>query len=1379
MAGGGRLESMSNDPSGDEAITVVGIGASAGGLGALRELLGIMPDDTGLAFVIVMHLAPDHESHLADVLQPHSRMPIQQVSETLLVERNHVYVIPPNRNLSAIDSHLRLDELEQATDRRHSIDHFFRTLADVHDGRSIGVVLSGTGTDGTVGLSMIRAHGGLTIAQDPNEAEYDGMPRSAIRAESVDLILPLAEIAERLADIAKATGTDLSAFSEHVATKQVRSTLNDILTLVHERCGHDLSRYKESTILRRVQRRAQLHRMTDLNDYVEFVRNEPGEADLLFNDLLIPVTNFFRDAGVFDELARRVIPKLFDGKSGDDQVRAWSVGCSTGEEAYSIAILLLEHADTLTERPHLQVFASDLLDASLERARHGVYPASIESDVSPERLRRFFTRRGDDYEVNRIIRDMVVFAKHDVLSDPPFSHTDLVSCRNLLIYLQREAQRDVVSLFHYSLEPGGVLFLGTSESVDRPDLFSVIDKKSALFERRNVALREPPRAAFRSPSLRARARAERNQVAPEVGYERLHRSLLERYGPPSVLLDGSNRVVQYSSEVGQYLSHPGGPPTNDVFQLVADDLRLEMRSVVYAARNEHCVVVSRPVTTMVEGTMQTVMIRVVPVADDDVVLVMFEQVPGPSSERSSVEPADDLGRQLEEANRRLESVIEQYEVSQEEMTASNEELQSTNEELRSTMEELETSKEELQSTNEELATLNQENRHKVEELAMLSSDLQNLLTATDIATIFLDRQLRIVRFTPPITQIFNIVHDDRGRPLTDFTNRLGGHQLAADAERVLDRLVPVEYEVRSDDDRWLLTRILPYRTSDDRIEGVVITFVDITRRWEAESSLRASERGLRMALDAAEMGTWWWNEASGASGGDARAYEILMASPDDVGFADVLAERLAEDERRRWWDYVSNGSERDAAFELTGATTSIHIQLNVGDVDADDEVDPVASRRGTIRDVTADAEVVQSLAERSRRLTLLADAAAQLLRGSAPESLLAELFGEMSEVLGLEIYERFEIDEHGTARRVEGSVGWSAPDGDEPGGADIGPAYCSRAIETGAPVVHTGLDLTTGVDHALERREGLTAYGCFPLIAAGEVIGALAFATRGPASFEPESIELIRTIVDYLAVAELRRRTEHQLREINRSLASKIRDATSELIESEAQLRTLASDLVRAEHSERRRVADMLHDDVQQLLFGAQMRLELLREDVVEGRLADVDAHLDEADRYIAESIDRTRHLTVELAPPSLDDDDLADTIQSLVAQMREIHGLDVDMTIGSPLIVPDRTIRIVVHQTIRELLFNVVKHADVRRADVDVTVRDGELDVHVSDGGRGFDIDKVVNDPSQVGLGLATLRQRLSVVGGSLTIESVPGDGTKVRVRLPADAAFEVAAHG
>jgi two-component system, chemotaxis family, CheB/CheR fusion protein len=1361
---------MSSDPSGDDPITVVGIGASAGGLGALREFLRTMPDDTGLAFVIVMHLAPDHESHLADLLQAHSSMPIQQVSETVPVEANHVYVIPPNRNLSALDSHLRLSELNQKTDRRHSIDHFFRTLAEVHDGRSIGIVLSGTGSDGTIGLSMIRAHGGLTIAQDPAEAEYDGMPRSAIRADSVDLVLPLAEMVERLADLAEIARAGVTAIPEGAATDRTRSAMSDILGVVHERCGHDLSGYKESTILRRMQRRTQLHRMIELEDYAEFVRTSPDEAQLLFNDLLIPVTNFFRDSDVFGELQRRIVPRLFRDKGRGDRVRVWSVGCSTGEEPYSLAMLLLEHAETLQDPPQIQIFASDLHDASLERARQGVYPSTIESDVSPPRLRRYFTPEGDDYVVTREVRETVVFAKHDLLSDPPFSHTDLISCRNLLIYLKRDVQRDAIALFHYALDPGGVLFLGTSETLDRPDLFSVIDKRSGLFERRNVTLHGPLRTTYQSSALRARATTGRTPGPPEVGYERLHRSLLERYGPPSMLLDGNNRVVQFSTQVGQFLSYPGGPPTNDAFQLIDDRLRLEMRSVVYGARNQHVVVQGRPIILMLDGKMRTVVVRAVPVDDDDVVLVLFEQAVVGSPPGQSVEgdPSDDVGEQLDEANRRLETVIEQYEASQEEMKASNEELQSTNEELRSTMEELETSKEELQSTNEELATLNQENRHKVEELAMLSSDLQNLLTATDIATLFLDRQLRIVRFTPPITQIFNIVHDDRGRPLTDFTNRLGGHQLVADAQAVLDRLTPVEYEVLSDDGRWLLTRILPYRTSDDRIEGVVITFVDITRRWQAESSLRTSERGLRMALDAAEMGTWWWEEHTGASGGDARAYEILAASPDDGPFVEVLVERLAENDRQRWWDGVRAGQVRDLAFELTGVSKLVHIQLSAGQVDAEDVT---ATRRGTVRDVTADVRVLRELAERTRRLTLLADAAATLLRGPASSDLLTALFDEMSELLGMEIYERFDIDDDGIARQVEGNAEWSALDGNVPGSVAIGVAYCSRAYETGAPVVHADLDQTTGPDHALERREGLTAYGCFPLIAADRVVGALSFATRGPARFERESIELVRTVVDYLAVAELRLRTEEQLRDLNRTLESRVREATSELRESEVQLRTLASDLVRAEHEERRRIADMLHDDVQQLLFGAQMRLELLREDVADGRLGDLGAHVDETEQYITESIDKTRHLTAELAPPSLDEDDLVETIRSLVSQMREVHGLDVDLAIESPLQVRERTIRVVVHQTLRELLFNVVKHADVRNATVDVRIHDGELDLYVSDGGKGFDADKVFNDPSPPGLGLATLRQRLSVVGGSLSIESMPDNGTRVHVQMPTDA--------
>ena len=927
-------------------------------------------------------------------------------------------------------------------------------------------------------------------------------------------------------------------------------------------------------------------------------------------------------------------------------------------------------------------------------------------------------------------------------------------------------------MFEYSLNPGGVLVLGTSETIERSDLFSSVDEYRGIFRRREHGVRQPP-PTVRSTVRRPNTERDATTPAPEVGYVQLHRSLLEQHGPPSLLVDANNSVVRFSSRVGQFLDHPPGAPTNDVFQMVDERLRLEVRSAIYSARHDGRTATARSSAIVTAGSERRVLVRAFPVEEDDLVLVVFE-VSDAAPADATIDDATTsagLSAELDDANRRLKSVLEQYATGQERMRSANEELQSTNEELRSTMEELETSKEELQSTNEELSTLNQENRHKVEELAMLSSDLQNLLVATDIATLFLDRQLRIVRFTPPITDIFNIEHEDRGRHLTDFTNRLDGHQLAEDAQQVLDQLVPIEYEIHTDDARWLLTRITPYRTPDDRIEGIVVTFVDITRRYEAEAALRTSEHGLRQALDAAAMGTWWWNPATGESAADGRAYGIVGATSDDGPFVDIVSDRLVDDDRQRWLSFVSSGDGRDVEFQvLTGDGTGIHIQVSAG-LDAaeiDDRTSEMALRRGTIRDVTTRVRATEEAAERTTRLTLLAQAAAHLLRGRAPETVLDQLFGDMSAVLGLEIFERFDLDS-GAVRRLGGNAGWMPRRDGEAPGDDIGEHLCELASDRGDPVI---VDDVEGFPEAIRpaaERDGLRAYGCFPLLAGAEVLGFLCFGTRGTASFDDPAVELIRTIVDYLAAAAQRLRTESELRELNQSLSSRVEDATRDLRTSEQQLRRLASDLVRAEQSERERVAQLLHDDLQQLLFGAQMRMGLLRDDI-DAAGEEVTAHLDEAERYLAESIAIARHLTAELAPPTRDDD-LADIVRWQVEQMAELHGLQVEVDLGDGLEVADRPTRIIVHQTIRELLFNVVKHAGIDRARVAVDLRGDQLDIHVADGGSGFDTDDIFTDPARDGRGLATLRQRLSLVGGDLQIRSIPGDGTSARVWIPTSA--------
>ena len=840
-------------------MTIVGLGASAGGLAALKTLFTAMPQDSGMAFVVVVHLSPDRESHLADLLQPHTSMPVRQVAQTVALEPNAIYVIPPGANLDSIDTHLRLTKLEEKRRERAPIDHFFRTLAATHDGHSIGVVLTGTGSDGTQGLRSIKEKGGVTIAQSTEDAEFDGMPRSAIASGEVDIILPLAEIPAELVRIA---GTEprvkVDVSKDEEPLEEQNRLLQKIFAQVRARTGHDFNSYKRSTIMRRIARRMQLRHETELSDYLALLREDRDEVIHLFEDLLINVTKFFRDDHVYETLAEKVVPAIFENKKRDDRVRVWSVGCSTGEEAYSLAMLILEEADRYEDRPSIQIFASDMHENSLSRAREGLYPDSIAADVSPERLERFFVSEGGSYRIRKEVREHVVFAPHNLLSDPPFSHLDLVVCRNVLIYLQKSAQEDVIGLFHYALEPEGWMVLGTAETVESNELFHCVDKSAIVYRRRNVPPREPPISMFPLSVPRGRKEVPQVERRDPASFGAMHAKMVEQYAPPSVLVSPNHDIVHYSANAGRFLEMPGGLPTNNVFRLVREPLRVELRAALHAAHSSGASSRSRPVELTTSDGVVHVIVRVSAAPGGDMegfFLVIFDEVAEASSASSQAdgslapEAASELADELAKNKQRLQAILEEYETSQEEMQASNEELQSANEELRSTLEELETSKEELQSMNEELATVNQENRHRVEELSLLSGDLQNLMASTDIATLFLDRELKIVRFTPRVGELFNVRQSDRGRPLGDLTHRLVDADLHDSARQVLARLSPIEREVKSEAGLWFLTRVVPYRTSDDRIMGVVITLVDITRRKLAEESLMRARDELERRVE--------------------------------------------------------------------------------------------------------------------------------------------------------------------------------------------------------------------------------------------------------------------------------------------------------------------------------------------------------------------------------------------------------------------------------------------------------------------------------------------------------------------------------------------------
>ena len=837
-------------------LTIVGIGASAGGLAALKTFFAHVPEDSGLAFVVVVHLNPDHESPLADLLQPHVSMSVQQVQSPIFLQPNQVYVIPPGCNVNFIDTHLRLSDLEVRRHDRAPIDHFFRTLSETHDGPSVGVILTGTGSDGTLGITMIKGRGGLTIVQDPAEAEYEGMPQSALSTGSVDLVLPLTEMCGQILRF-KHTQPKLVVPSEdeefHEDSQQL---LQKVFAQVYSRTGRDFSRYKRSTILRRIQRRMQLHQHVALEDYLTLLEMHPEEVQVLSDEFLITVTNFFRDAQVFEHLEREVIPTLLKDKAANDSIRVWSVGCATGEEAYSLAMLLVEEADRHDVMPEIRVFASDLHPPSLQKAREGYYPEDIEADVSAERLQRFFIREGGGYRIRKEVRDRVVFTPHNLLADPPFSRIDLVACRNLLIYLQRPVQREAIELFHYALQPEGYLLIGPSEIMKETELFRAQHKRYCLFQKRNVPA--PKRRLPVFPQIFRKELGLLSQAPPHSswGYGRLHQQTVERFAPPSLLVGPDDTVTHLSERVGRYLTLAGGEATYHLYKLVRQEFRLELRQALRAAQQGEAIK-TNPVLLTLEGQPRSVILSVFP-AEESVgegfsVVVFDEREPLAPSDITvptislEAEAEGDLivqklQAELEHTQQQLQHLIGEHESSREAMRASNEEMQSANEELRSTMEELDIRQEELQSMNEELTTLNQENRHKVAELTQLSGDLHNLLQATDIASLFLDRQLRILRFTPQVSKLFNVRPADQGRPLSDITHRLGEQHLLSDAQQVLDCLIPVEREVQDEQQRWYLTRVLPYRSTEERIEGVVLTFLDITERKLAEQECEQAKQ---------------------------------------------------------------------------------------------------------------------------------------------------------------------------------------------------------------------------------------------------------------------------------------------------------------------------------------------------------------------------------------------------------------------------------------------------------------------------------------------------------------------------------------------------------
>jgi two-component system CheB/CheR fusion protein len=844
---------------------VVGIGASAGGIQALQRFFAALPAHPGMVFGVVMHLSPEHESNLAQVLQSYTAMPVSQVTGRVHMDLDHVYVIPPNQDLRITDGHLIVSDFEQSRGRRAPVDVFFRTLAEMHpDG--IGILLSGGGTDGTMGLKAIKEHGGLVMVQSPEEAEIEAMPRSAIATGLVDFILPAAKLAEKLLELRQYGLTAGLQMHPEALGESEEDALQMILRLLQARTGHDFSGYKPATVLRRLERRLRVVQVDSLAAYLGYLRGHPPEAQALLKDLLISVTTFFRDSEAFEALREEVIPRLFEGKGQGDEVRVWVPGCATGEEAYSIAILLLEQVEALKTAFSIQLFASDLDEDALAYGREGRYPETIVADVSEARLQRFFVREGAYYRVKKELREIILFAPHNLLKDPPFSRLDLISCRNLLIYLQRNLQERVAELFHYALKPEGYLFLGNAESLEGVSrLFRAVDNTQRIYRRDllpahgSAHLPELPLAGTMHARL---ALFGLRPVSPPqtVSDAELHRQALEAHAPPSLLVDAEANIVHVSETANRYLQFPSGSPSLSLYRAALPELRLELKTALYRALERDEATFSAPVPVEIRGQHCLVQLFVTPTKRDQtpaLALVVFIEAnppePGTRSPEAYASGDDDAQlRQMEQGietvKAQLHATIESAEIQHEELKAANEELQSINEEYRSTLEELETSKEELQSINEELQTVNHELQERLKEINQANNDFQNLIAATEVATLFVDRQLRIKLYTPPLTQLFNIMPVDQGRPLAHVTHRLSDGDILGDIQQVLGTLVPIERQMQRNDGRYYLMRLMPYRTSDDRIDGVILTFVDITARQREEEVRQALTEQLEREL---------------------------------------------------------------------------------------------------------------------------------------------------------------------------------------------------------------------------------------------------------------------------------------------------------------------------------------------------------------------------------------------------------------------------------------------------------------------------------------------------------------------------------------------------
>ena len=1304
---------------------IVGIGASAGGLEAFTQLLRALPSDTGMAFVLVQHLDARHESMLTTLLSGVTPMAVAEVKHGVQAQPNHMYVIPPNADITIVNGILQLVRREAPAGRHMPIDHFFRSLAQDQGARAIGVVLSGTAADGTLGLKAIKAEGGITFAQEPGSAKYDGMPRSAISAGCVDFVLPPDRIAVELLRMSRHPYVDLATQEEGPILPAGEQAFAGILRLLRVASGVDFTYYKKSTIERRVARRMALHKIEDLGAYLKRLEGTREELDALYRDILIHVTSFFREPEVFRALGNGILAKILAAKPTGDTIRVWVPGCSTGEEAYSIAISLMESLGDRAKSTPIQIFGTDISEQAIEYARIGIYPESALSHVSKERLHRFFAHSNDHhYRINTAIRETCVFAKHDLTRDPPFSRLDLISCRNVLIYLEPVLQKRVLTTFHYALKDQGFLLLGRSETLGAfPQLFTLMDKKNKFFTKKpngaRVAYAAESAPYERLVPLEGRPPAE---TAPFDFEKEVDRVVWERYAHAGFVVNQDLQLVLVRGDTTPYLKLASGRPTLNVLKMLREELAFEIRAAIQNSRRAGSSVRREGIRLKGGERIREVNIEVRTLAAQSAqerhFLILFEEG-GPLVERPEPWPAgrrrktddrevDKLKKELSRNKEYLQSIIQEQEATNEELKSANEEALSSMEELQSSNEELETAKEELQSTNEELVTLNEQAQNRNAELGLLSDDLNNVLSGVNIPILLLGGDRRIRRFTPTAEKLLHLLPGDVGRPIGDIRLRLDIPDMEQMIADVLRNETELKRDVLAEDGRWYSLRMLPYKTREQKIDGLLLSFSDIDAAKRSHEALRKERNFITAVLDAAstlmvvvldqekrivhfnracqELTGYTLDEVKG------RPQDFLLL-PDELGHVNASFEELLRGKQREnqcYW-VAKDGRRRLIAWS------------NAVVLDDQGRVDCVI-RTGI--DVTERQEARDQAHESAATMRALLETAAQAVVAVRRDGRIVLVNAAAETMFG---YPRAELL-----------------------GLRVGDLVPQRSREQ-----HSGHQARY-FQQPQNRPMGLAL----------DLAGVRKDGTEFPIDV---SLGYVETRDGLLAVAFVSDITER-------------RRSRVALEQSEAGLRTLTAGLLAAQEEERKRVSRELHDDLNQRMAMLAVSVAEIEDGlpdsagVIREQLLKLEASL----KAVSDDLRRTAY---QLHPSILEHLGLAAALKAYCEDISN-HG---KIKIGFkqhhvPNDIPEG-VSLCLYRVAQECLRNVVKHSGATRASVKLQGKENELVLTISDTGAGFDPGEA---RKRGGLGLVGMEERVRLVEGSVCIKTRPGDGTEIMVQIP-----------